>query len=77
MEGVWEAGFEDLGVCSFEDGHQCDNILPPPSPKLRRIFGAEVVQSVDRQDTAEAAQRRRQAHAVRGLPQQARRRPLK
>ena len=50
--------------------------LPLSSPlQLRRIFGSDVVQAVDRQDVAEAAQRRRQAHAVRGMP--SRRKPLK
>ena len=39
---------------------------PPPQPQLRRIFGADVVESVDQ---ADAAQRRRQAGGgVRGGP---------
>ena len=50
-----------------------------PLPKLlqlRRIFGADVVQSVDRQELAEAANRRRQAMGLRGVPA-SRRRPLR
>mmetsp|Transcript_19161 Transcript_19161/g.41385 ORF Transcript_19161/g.41385 Transcript_19161/m.41385 type:complete len:710 (+) Transcript_19161:50-2179(+) len=44
--------------------------------ELRRIFGADVVQSVDREDMAEAANRRRAVGAARGMAP-GRRRPLK
>ncbi|KAG1672378.1 hypothetical protein FOA52_010996 [Chlamydomonas sp. UWO 241] len=44
--------------------------------ELRRIFGADIVESVDRQELAESAQRRRMAAQVRGTGARSRR-PLK